>query len=76
MKNATIRDLHLHTKDIVERVASGATIIVTRRGVAVAEMRPSGHRASQAKLPDRERFIKKLPAPRTDSGRVLEEDRS
>jgi hypothetical protein len=41
------------------------------RGVPVAEPRPVTER-----LPDRESLILKLPLSKTDSGRIMEEDRT
>lgn len=76
MKSTTVRELHLRTKHLVERAASGETITVTKRGVAVAEIRPAVASPVQVRLPDRERFIRKLRMSKTDSGRILEEDRS
>lgn len=76
MKSTTVRELHLRTKHLVERAASGETITVTKRGLAVAEIRPVGVRPVRVSLPDRERFIRRLRASKTDSGRILEEDRT
>jgi antitoxin (DNA-binding transcriptional repressor) of toxin-antitoxin stability system len=76
MKRASIRDLHLQTAAILHQVSEGAVYVIERRGVPVAELRPFDATNSGKRLPNRERFIKKLRPARTDSGRVLEEDRS
>ncbi|MBI2840487.1 MAG: hypothetical protein HYX75_19380 [Acidobacteria bacterium] len=75
MKGTTVRELHLRTKHIVERAASGETVTVTKRGVAVAEIRPVGGSPVPVRLPDREKLISKLRKSKTDSGRILEKDR-
>ncbi len=40
MTNVSIRDLRNHGGDVVDRVAAGERIIITRSGKAVAELRP------------------------------------
>jgi prevent-host-death family protein len=40
MANVTIRDLRNHGGDVIDRVAGGEHITVTRSGKAVAELRP------------------------------------
>jgi prevent-host-death family protein len=38
--NVTIRELRNHGGDVVERVLGGESLVVTRAGVPVAELRP------------------------------------
>jgi len=40
MASVTIRDLRNHGGDVIDRVAGGEHVIVTRSGKAVAELRP------------------------------------
>jgi prevent-host-death family protein len=40
MSEVTIRELRNHGGDVVERVSRGETVIVTKAGVPVAELRP------------------------------------
>jgi prevent-host-death family protein len=40
MRTASIRDLHIHTSELVREVAEGAVIVIERRGEPVAELRP------------------------------------
>jgi prevent-host-death family protein len=40
MAEVTIRDLRNHGGDVVDRVAAGERLVVTRGGKAVAELRP------------------------------------
>lgn len=76
MKKATVRDLHLKTSAMVNAVAEGQVFVIEKRGVPVAELRPVRGTPATRTLPDREALIRKLPRVRTDSGRILEEDRT
>lgn len=40
MSEVTIRELRNHGGDVVDRVAAGESVIVTRSGKPVAELRP------------------------------------
>ena len=74
MRSSTVRELHLKTSEIVRRVAEGESIIIEKRGVAVAEIRPIADRP-KPRMPDREAFI--MSGPETiDSGLLLEQDRT
>jgi antitoxin (DNA-binding transcriptional repressor) of toxin-antitoxin stability system len=75
MERATIRDLHLKTSALLKEVGEGKTFIIEDRGVPVAELRPITERRIH-KLPNREAFIRTLRPVKTDSGRIMEEDRS
>ncbi len=76
MGRASVRDLHLKTSALIKGVKQGETYIIESRGIPVAELRPVTEPRKGNKLPDREAFIRKLPMSKTDSGRILEEDRS
>jgi len=76
MKARTIRELHLRTSALVNEAMVGRTIVITRRGVPVAELRPFLPRSQARCLPDREAWLAGFPQVRGDSGRFLEEDRS
>ena len=60
----------------MKNVAAGETYIIESRGVPVAELRPISDSTPGRPSPDREAFIRKLPLVKTDSGRILEEDRT
>jgi antitoxin (DNA-binding transcriptional repressor) of toxin-antitoxin stability system len=75
MERASVRDLHLKTSALIRNVVEGQTYVIESRGVPVAELRPISARRPTSKLPDREAFIRKLPKSKTDTGRILEEDR-
>jgi prevent-host-death family protein len=76
MKEKTLRELHLRTSMVVSEVMEGHTVVVTRHGVPVAELRPFRRGARARTLPDREAWLAKFPRVRGDSGKFLEEDRS
>jgi len=76
MNKASVRDLHFNTSSILKRVAEGVPFVIEKRGVPVAELRPLQGRAAARRLPNREKLLRKLPRVKTDSGRILEEDRS
>jgi prevent-host-death family protein len=75
MRKASIRDLHIHTSELVRAVANGDRIIIERRGEPVAELRPISKSRPKLKFPDMKRFWEEFPAVSGDSGRFLEEDR-
>jgi antitoxin (DNA-binding transcriptional repressor) of toxin-antitoxin stability system len=75
-KKITLRELHLQTSDIIKQVADGETFVIERRGVPVAEIGPSTRQGPTTRLPNRERFLSALPRVKTDSGRILEQDRT
>ena len=75
MKKASIRDLHIRTSELVQDAANGDVIVIERRGVPVAELRPISKSRPKLKFPDMKRFWEEFPAVPGDSGRFLEEDR-
>jgi antitoxin (DNA-binding transcriptional repressor) of toxin-antitoxin stability system len=75
MRKATVRELHLRTSEIIRQVANGDRIVIEKRGIAVAELRPLSDQPQTTRMPDREKFLATLPRVRTDSGRMLEVDR-
>jgi prevent-host-death family protein len=40
MRRASVRELHIHTSELVREAAEGNVIVVERRGEPVAELRP------------------------------------
>ena len=75
MQKASIRDLHIRTSELVREAASGAVILIQRRGEPVAELRPISKKRTPPRLPDLSKIWRQLPAVPGDSGRFLEEDR-
>lgn len=61
MNKVTIRDLRNHGGRVLERVARGETVTVTRSGRAVAELRPLPPRGLRAEaLLDRWRALPRV----------------
>ncbi len=75
MKRATVRELHLNTSAIVSETVKGETFVIEKRGSPVAELRPLQLLPSTRRLPNREALLRRLPKA-SDSGKILEEDRS
>jgi prevent-host-death family protein len=48
MAAVSVRELRNHGGDVLDRVARGETIVVTRDGTEVAELRPSPRRGPSA----------------------------
>ena len=40
MRKASVRDFHIHTSELVREAAEGGVIVIERRGIPVAELRP------------------------------------
>ena len=40
MRKTSVRELHIHTSELVREAAEGGTIVIERRGEPVAELRP------------------------------------
>jgi antitoxin (DNA-binding transcriptional repressor) of toxin-antitoxin stability system len=76
MRRASVRELHLNTSGLVNDVVQGEVVLIERRGVPVAELRPISSAFSGKVLPNRAKLLAKFPKVRGDSGRFLEEDRS
>jgi prevent-host-death family protein len=75
MRKVTIRKLHEETGQIVDAAQAGEVIVVSRRGVPVAELRAVAARNLEVSIPDFNRRYAKFPQVKTDSGRISEEDR-
>jgi len=75
VSEVSIRDLRNHGGDVINRVAAGEHVIVTRDGQPVAELRPLSRRAVSARV--LQRRWSRLPALdpeayRDDLARVLD----
>ena len=76
MKRASVRELHLETSRILDRVAKGEVFLIEKRGTPVAELRPVQELPRCTPFPaDLEAKLARFPKVKTDSGRFLEEDR-
>jgi prevent-host-death family protein len=75
MESVTVRELRNHGGEVLDRVARGETLVVTRDGSEVAELRPRTRRsASPADLIARRRHLPSIDpeAMRRDIGSVLD----
>ncbi|HTA44036.1 MAG TPA: type II toxin-antitoxin system prevent-host-death family antitoxin [Bryobacteraceae bacterium] len=81
MRKASIRDLHIHTSELVREAAEGSVIVIERRGEPVAELRPltNGGKLTPAARKriwtQMEKIWARMPQV-PDSSRIIEEDRS
>ena len=79
MRKTSIRELHIHTSELVREAAEGAVIVIERRGEPVAELRPltTTPRLTPEKKAEIFKKMEKLWArlPQTDSTKFIEEDR-
>jgi antitoxin (DNA-binding transcriptional repressor) of toxin-antitoxin stability system len=69
-----VRELHRRTGAIVDSVARGDVVIIEKRGVTVAEMRPSRPAAPGFPAAHWE-SLKQYPQFHDDSGRFVSESR-
>jgi prevent-host-death family protein len=74
MKSVNLRELHRRTGAVVEQAARGEVIIIEKRGVPVAELRPPKRRAIGFSA-EHWQFLKRFPKFSDDSGRFISEDR-
>jgi prevent-host-death family protein len=80
MRSTSVRELHIHTSELVREAAEGGVIVIERRGEPVAELRPLTVRAGlspgkKALLFDAmQEMWDRLPQT-GDSTAIIEEDR-
>ncbi len=81
MRKTSIRELHIHTSELVREAEDGGVIVIERRGEAVAELRPlTGPprmpAAQKARIfSDMQKLWDRMPAV-GDSTLILEDDRN
>jgi antitoxin (DNA-binding transcriptional repressor) of toxin-antitoxin stability system len=74
MKRVNVRELHHHTGATVDHVTAGNVVIIEKRGVPVAEIRPIARRTRP--IPAAHwTFLEAFPKMPDDSGRAISEDR-
>ena len=81
MRKTSIRELHIHTSELVREAEEGGVILIERRGEPVAELRPvtaplrtaAGKRARI--FDDMRKLWARMPQA-GDSTKILEEDRN
>jgi prevent-host-death family protein len=80
MRKTSVRELHIHTSELVREAAEGGIIVIERRGEPVAELRPI---SAQSRMPAGKKAriftsMKEIWArmPQVgDSTKIIEEDR-
>ena len=81
MKTTSVRELHIHTSELVREAAEGSVIVIKRRGEPVAELRPITapvrmDASKKARLfAAMEKIWARMPQV-GDSTTILEEDRN
>ena len=81
MRKTSIRELHIHTSELVREAAEGSVIVIERRGEPVAELRPltAPQRMSagrKARIFDSMRELWDRMPQVGDSTKIVEEDRN
>ena len=81
MRKTSVRELHIHTSELVREAAEGGIIVIERRGEPVAELRPITApprmpAAKKARIFTSLRRIWARMPPVGDSTKILEGDRS
>jgi prevent-host-death family protein len=80
MRVASVRDLHIHTSELIREAEEGSVIVIERRGQPVAELRPvSVRRPSPEYVRVAIEEIRKMWENQPllpDSGAIIEEDRN
>jgi prevent-host-death family protein len=81
MRKTSIRELHIHTSELVREAAEGGVIVIERRGEPVAELHPltasSGISAARKAriFTAMQKVWNRMPKV-SDSTAILEQDRS
>ena len=80
MRRTSVRELHIHTSELVREAAEGGVIVIERRGEPVAELRPIADQprmpaAKKARIFASMRKIWARSPQVSDSTKILEEDR-
>lgn len=80
MRKTSVRELHIHTSELVREAAEGGVIVIERRGEPVAELRPVGalpsiSAAKKARIFNSMRRMWNRMPQVSDSTKIIEEDR-
>ena len=80
MRKTSVRELHIHTSELVREAAEGGVIVIERRGEPIAELRPvtapsSMPAGKKALIFDAMREIWARMPQVGDSTKIIEEDR-
>ena len=74
MRQLNVRELHHRTGAIIDEVAGGDVVVIVKRGVPIAELRPLSP-AAKGFPPQHWERLKKFTKLRGDSGRYISRDR-
>jgi len=74
MRRLNVRELHRRTGAVVEQVARGDVVVIEKRGVPMAEMRPP-RPAAPGFPPAHWKFLQRFPKFKDDSGSLISEGR-
>jgi prevent-host-death family protein len=74
MRSASIRDLHIHTSELVREAAEGSVIVIEKRGEPIAELRPLTGK-QRPPFPDFKAIRARMPRMDVDSTDLISEDR-
>jgi prevent-host-death family protein len=80
MRKTSVRELHIHTSELVREASEGGVIVIERRGEPVAELRPVTAptcmpAGKKALIFDAMREIWDRMPQVSDSTKIIEEDR-
>jgi prevent-host-death family protein len=75
MRKASVRDLRIRTSELLRDAENGEVIVIERRGLPIAELRPVTKKRRKVKLPDMSRFWNEFPKIDSDSTKIISEDR-
>lgn len=81
MRKTSIRELHIHTSELVREAAEGGVIVIERRGEPVAELRPLTAplrmpAAKKARIFNSMRELWARMPEVSDSTKIIEDDRN
>jgi prevent-host-death family protein len=80
MRRTSVRELHIHTSELVREAAEGSVIVIERRGEPVAELRPLSAppripAGKKARIFTSMRAVWARMPQVSDSTKIIEEDR-
>lgn len=80
MRKTSVRELHIHTSELVREAAEGGVIVIERRGQPVAELRPISAPPKigadkKARIFDSMKKVWARMPQASDSTKIIEEDR-
>jgi len=80
MRKTSVRELHIHTSELVREAAEGGVIVIERRGEPVAELRPISVPScmpvdKKGRIFDSMQEIWARMPQVSDSTKIIEEDR-